>query len=66
MGYHNIFARQQLVEIRNELLEEFEGIKSTNEDDSLDQELKFGARGALEFAIGVVDTKIQRLENEQK
>lgn len=66
MGYHNIFARQQLLEVYKELANELSAIRSTEEDDELDQELKHGARGALEFAIGVVDAKIERLKNEQK
>lgn len=66
MGYQNIYARQQLLEVYNELFEELKRVQFTKEDDELDQELKHGARGALEYAIGVIDEKITELKNEHK
>lgn len=66
MGYHNIFAQQQLLEFRKELTEELSKIRYTKEDSELDRELKYGARGALELAIGIIDKRIERLQNEQK
>lgn len=66
MGYHNIFAQRQLLEIYKELTEELSKIRCTEEDNELDRELKYGARGALELAIGIVHNKIEWLQNEQK
>lgn len=66
MGYHNIFAQQQLLEVHNELVDELSAIRSAKEDDELDQELKRGMRGALELSIGIINNRLKKLRNEQK
>lgn len=66
MGYHYIFARQQLVDATKDLVEELSKIKSTKEDDHLDEEYKRGIRTGLEFATEIIFQRVEKLKNEQK
>lgn len=65
MGYHNLFAREQLVEVAKELTGELVKIKDDPTDDDYDKEHKRALKAGLVFSVEVINKRIKMLENEK-
>lgn len=66
MDYHNIFAREQLLEVAKELNEEISKIKSDPLDDDHDIDVKDALKDALRLAVNAIYKRIEALQDEQK
>lgn len=67
MDYHNIFAREQLLEVANKLHAEIENFKGKHpEFDEWDLEFRRGIRDGLDIAINKIYERVEKLQNEQK
>lgn len=67
MDYHNIFAREQLLEVVNKLNAEIETYKDTHADfDEWDLEFRRGIRDGLDIAINNIYARIEKLQNDKK
>lgn len=64
MGYHNIFARKQLLAAAKDIQEKVENVKPHKEDSELDEEFKDGARKAYFEAIELIYKRVEQLEKE--
>lgn len=69
MGYHNMFAREQLLEIAKELHIQMESLKSTTDEfgelDEIDREFRYGARKGIQLAIDAIYAQVEALEKQK-
>lgn len=65
MEYHNIFAREQLLELVGDIQVQRANVKRSKHDDEFDLEYKDGARKAFTVAIELIYVRIEQLQNQK-